>query len=355
MKKIILVLLFASCAPWLQAATDDPSLSARFSAGELDQLLRPIALYPDPLVALILPASTFPAEIVLAARFVAAGGSQADLASQPWDASVQALTHYPSIITWMEANLEYTHTLGEAFTNQPEEVMQAIQRLRAQALASGALTSNAQQVVVQEDGYISIEPTQPSVIYVPAYNCDAVYTMAPYEAVPVIQFGVGWAIGPWLAYICDWGHGRIWVQARHTWWGHNWGTVYYHDWRKGHDLDRGGGHWRPDPRWLQQRASAVGQARAVYAHPARQATIVSSPPSPRRDGRANAGRFDAPRQYSNQGRAAQHSQPSQAYTPRTETRRSEPARMESHWAAPARSAPADSGGRGGGSRSEHDR
>jgi hypothetical protein len=72
MKKIILVLLFAGCAPLLQAATDDPKLAAPFNAGELDQLLRPIALYPDPLVALILPASTFPADVVLAARFVTA-------------------------------------------------------------------------------------------------------------------------------------------------------------------------------------------------------------------------------------------------------------------------------------------
>ena len=83
MKKIILVLLFAGCAPLLQAATHDPNLAALFNAGELDQLLRPIALYPDPLVALILPASTFPADVVLAARFVTASGDPVCRQSKP--------------------------------------------------------------------------------------------------------------------------------------------------------------------------------------------------------------------------------------------------------------------------------
>jgi len=417
MKKIFLVLLIAGCAPLLQAATDGPVPAATFTAGELDQLLRPIALYPDPLVALILPASTFPADVVLATRFVAASGDPAAIASQPWDASVQALAHYPSIITWMNANLEYVRTLGEAFAGQPEEVMQAIQRLRAQALANGTLVSTAQQVVVQEGDYISIEPTQPAVIYVPTYNCDTVYTMPPYEADSLIQFGVGWTVGPWLAYFCDWGHGRIWVRARHTWWGRNWGMPYYHDWRKGHDLDRGGSHGRPDSHWLQMRTRAIDQARgnfnfrgrqtAVfpplpaprldgrgntglfnaprgYGNPGRavqnsqppranpprteprrsesprQAAIIPPTPAPRLDGHTNAGRFSAPREYGNPGRAAQDGQPPRSYAPRTEQPRSEPARMESHQASPthsepARSAPTESGGRGGGSRSERDR
>jgi len=280
MKKTIWLLLFATCAPLLQAAMDDPTLAAPFNAGELDQLLRPIALYPDPLVALILPASTFPANVVLAARFVAAGGDPAAIASQPWDTSVQALAHYPPIIKWMDANLEYTQTLGEAFANQPEEVMQAIQRLRAQALASGALTNNAQQMVVQEGDYIGIEPTQPSLIYVPTYDWDAAYDMAPNEAVPWIQFGVGWAVGPWLAYECDWGHGRIWVRGRFPRWGHNGELANYRDWRKGHEPDRGGGRWRPDPHGLQLRAQAVGQALTVYARSVRQPRSFRPCPHP---------------------------------------------------------------------------
>ena len=417
MKKIISVLLIVGCAPWLQAATDDPIVSAPFTAGELDQLLRPIALYPDPLVALILPASTFPADVVLAARFIAASGNPAAIASQPWDASVQALAHYPSLIMWMDTNLKYIHTLGEAFARQPEEVMQAIQRWRARALASGALASTAQQVVVQEGDYISIEPTQPSLIYVPTYNCDTVYTMAPNDAFPPIQFGLGWTIGPWLAYVCDWGHGRIWVRARHTWWSHIGGMVYYRDWRKGHDLNRGGDHWRPDSHWLQMRSRAVDQARGNFNHggrqtaisppapvprfdghtnagrfnaprefgnpgravqnsqpprahvpqtetrrsePPRQAAIIPPTPAPRLDGHTNAGHFNPPREYGNPGRAAQNSQPSRSYAPRTEQPRSEPPRTETHQASPThsepvRSAPAESGGRGAGSRSERDR
>jgi len=365
MKKMILVLLFAGCAPLLQAATDDPIVAAPFNAGELDQLLRPIALYPDPLIALILPASTFSADVVLAARFIAVGGDPAAIASQPWDTSVQALAHYPSIIKWMDANLEYTHTLGEAFASQPDDVMKAIQRLRVQALATGALTSNAQQVVVQEGGYISIAPTQPALIYVPVYDCDAVYDLAPNGAVAVVQFGVGWAVGPWLGYECDWGYGRIWVRDRHPRWGHNGELAYYRDWRKGSELDRSGGRWRSDPRWLQMRERAVGQARAVYTHPAREAAIVPPLTVSRPDGHANAGGFNAPRGYGNPGRAIQHSQPPQAQAPRTEPRRSEPARTEPNRAAPAHSEPArpapahstpsDSGGRGADTRAERDR
>jgi hypothetical protein len=365
MKKIILALLFAGCASLLQAATDSPTLAAPFNAGELDQLLRPIALYPDPLLALILPASTFPAEVVLAARLVAATGDPAAIASQPWDASVQALAHYPTIIKWMDANPEYTRTLGEAFANQPDEVMQAIQRLRTRALASGALTSTAQQVVVQEDGYISIEPAHPALIYIPVYDCDAVYDLGPDEAVPVIQFGVAWVVGPWLDYECDWGCGRIWVRIRHPRLGHNGGLADYRDWRKGHEMDRRGSHWRPDSHWLEMQARAVVQARAAYAHPGHQVAIVPATPAPRLDGHVNGGRFDTTRGYGNQGRETQNSQPQRGYAPRTEPRRSEPARTEPSRGAPAhseparsepaRSAPTDSGGRGGGSRSDRDR
>jgi hypothetical protein len=247
--------------------------------------------------------------------------------------------------------------------------MQAIQRLRAQALANGALTSTAQQVVVQEGGYISIEPTQPAVIYVPTYDWDAVYDMAPNDALPAdsIRRRLGRRA---LARLC------LRLGARENLGagpasavGPQRGMAYYRDWRKGHELDRGGSHWRPDPHWRQMRARAVGQARADYARRARQAAIIPPAPSPRPDGHANVGHFNAPRENGNQGRAAQNSQPPRAHAPRTEPRRSEPARTESHRAAPAhsepahsapaRSAPTESGGRGIGApapgRGERDR
>jgi len=243
--------------------------------------------------------------------------------------------------------------------------MQAIQRLRAQALASGALTNNAQQMVVQEGDYIGIEPTQPSLIYVPTYDWDAAYDMAPNEAVPWIQFGVGWAVGPWLAYECDWGHGRIWVRGRFPRWGHNGELANYRDWRKGHEPDRGGGRWRPDPHGLQLRAQAVGQALTVYARSVRPAALIPPLPTPRLDGSANIGRFNATREYGNQGRAAPSNQPQRSYAPRTEPRRSAPVRgapsrvapahSESAHSMPVHSAPAGSGGRTAGSRSERDR
>src|SRR5271170_5225344 len=97
---------------------------------ELDQLLGPIALYPDPLIAQILPASTLPTQIVLADRYVSDGGDPNQVDQQPWDASVQALARYPEVLKWLDDNLGWTTALGQAFLNQPQAVMESIQRLR---------------------------------------------------------------------------------------------------------------------------------------------------------------------------------------------------------------------------------
>ena len=101
---------------------------------QLDQLLGPIALYPDPLIAQILPASTLPTQIVLADRYVSGGGDPNQIDQQPWDASVQALARYPNVLKWMDDNLNWTTELGQAFLNQQQDVMDSIQRLRQSAL-----------------------------------------------------------------------------------------------------------------------------------------------------------------------------------------------------------------------------
>jgi len=102
-----------------QAAAPPPMPAYQaLSAAQLDQLLGPIALYPDPLIAEILPASTLPAQIVLADRYIVAGGDLNLIAQQPWDASVQAVARYPSVLKWMDDNLNWTTQTGQAFLNQ---------------------------------------------------------------------------------------------------------------------------------------------------------------------------------------------------------------------------------------------
>ena len=181
---------------------------------QLDQLLGPIALYPDPLIAQILPASTLPAQIVLADRYVSGGGDPNQIDQQPWDPSVQALARYPNVLKWMDDNLNWTTDLGQAFLNQQQDVMESIQRLRTSANNIGNLQSTPQQQVINDGGYIEIVPANPQVIYVPVYQPDQVYYQTGYGS-PFITFGIGFPIGLWLDCDFDWGHHNLIV------WGHD--------------------------------------------------------------------------------------------------------------------------------------
>ena len=133
-------LVRAQAPPPLPPAPFEQNAPHQLSAEELNGLLAPIALYPDALVALILPASTVPTDLVLAARYVASNGDPAQVSNQPWDDSVKSLVRYPDVLKWMDQNLEWTTTVGEAFIAQPADVMNSIQRLRADAVAAGNLT-----------------------------------------------------------------------------------------------------------------------------------------------------------------------------------------------------------------------
>ena len=146
-----------------------------FTQEELKQLLGPVALYPDALIALILPASTVPSDVVLAARYVAGNGDPARAGGQPWDESVKSLVRYPDVVRWMDENLAWTTQVGEAFLEQPADVMNAIQFLRTQARAAGTLVDTPQQKVVEEQSCIRIVPAEPDVIYVPQYDPEVVY------------------------------------------------------------------------------------------------------------------------------------------------------------------------------------
>lgn len=196
--------------PSAPPAPPAPPLPPQPQDSRLDALLAPIALYPDPLVALILPASTSPAEISAAAAYLVQYGDATRIDGQPWDPSVRALAHYPTVVTWMSDNMAWTQALGDAFSSSPSEVMASIQRLRARAMASGALVTSAQQLVLSEDGQIEIVPAQPDAIWVPAYDADAVYSDSPYGG-PPIDFGPAYPTGIWLSYDLDWRSRAVWV------------------------------------------------------------------------------------------------------------------------------------------------
>ena len=182
----LIMLLAIPPGAWAQQAAQAPV----FKQEELDQILAPIALYPDSLVAQILMASTYPLEVVQADRFAKQNASLKGealtkaLESQSWDASVKSLVNFPQVLTMMNAKLDWTQKLGDAFLAQQKPVMDTIQSLRAKAKAAGNLMTTKEQTVIVEKKIIKIEPASPQVIYVPAYNPTVVYGAWPYPAYP---------------------------------------------------------------------------------------------------------------------------------------------------------------------------
>src|SRR5574337_1070509 len=207
-----------------------------FQQEELDQLLAPIALYPDALLAQILMAATYPLEVVQAARWVKAypsvTGPQLEEAMQhqPWDPSVKSLTAFPQVLAMMDANLDWTQRLGDAFLAQQPAVMATVQMLRARAQAAGYLQSTPQQIVVIEPQAIRIEPVTPQIVYVPIYDPTVVYGLWWAPAYPpfywyppgyvvgasVLSFGVGLAVGSVLWGGFDWHRHHVTVVNVHN-------------------------------------------------------------------------------------------------------------------------------------------
>lgn len=214
---LALFLLGVGLAASLRAQAPAP-VAIQYAPGSLEQLVSPIALYPDALIALILPASTASTDVVLAARYLEQNGNPALVDNQPWNPSVTALAHYPDIIRWMDANLAWTQDLGQAYSLQPAAVMQAIQTMRSRALAAGGLQSSAQQTVLVTNNIIEIVPAQPNFIYVPYYDPAVVYVSGPRFGPPLIRFGLALSVGPWLHFECDWRDHRVrsrpWVPNR---------------------------------------------------------------------------------------------------------------------------------------------
>lgn len=213
------VLLLIATAPIDVGAQTQSGYSGQgvpLSAQELQQLVAPIALYPDSLVAQILSAATFPDQVANASywlkQYSAVSGPilMQAVDTQPWDPSVKALTQFPSVLDNLAKNLAWTSSLGEAYHTQAAEVMAAVQVLRAKALAAGNLKSGQQLTVVQQSPQvIVIQPVNPQVVYVPMYNPAVVYgypyVVPAYVYVPppagaaVVAFGVGVAVGAMMA------------------------------------------------------------------------------------------------------------------------------------------------------------
>ena len=230
-----------------QQPQDQQAQQQLLSAEQLDQLVAPIALYPDSLLGQILTASTYPLETVMAARWCQANpnlkGPQLEgaMQQQNWDPSVKALTSVPQVLAMMNDKLDWTQQLGDAYLAQPDDVAAAVQRLRLKAQANGNLQTTSQQRVryvpapepiiidnVPQPNYVVIEPVDPEVIYVPVYNPVVVYGPWAYPAYPpffwsppgfVIGVGVGIffggpvVVGPaiWATY--DWRSRHVDIDA----------------------------------------------------------------------------------------------------------------------------------------------
>ncbi len=226
----------------LQAFSQVPASAGaqQYSAAQLDQLLAPIALYPDGLLGQILMASTYPLEVAEAARWIQDPANAAlrdnalasALAPLDWDPSVKALVPFPSVLLMMSSQLGWMQTLGDAFLWQQSDVMDAVQRLRRQAVNAGTLVSTPQQTVTIVDGWIYIEPASPDVLYVPAYDPGIVYGQWPYPEYPPYFFlpppgydygplsvGIVFGVGFYIVHVFwgwdhfDWLHHRVDIDA----------------------------------------------------------------------------------------------------------------------------------------------
>jgi hypothetical protein len=241
-------------------------VAASTALSAADQLVAPIALYPDPLIALILPASTAPADLAAAQAYLVQYGDMTRIDSQPWDPSVRGLAHYPAVIAWMADNPSWTEALGSAFLASPQEVMNSIQRLRSRALAAGVLASTPQQRVYSDNGQIEILPGEPDSIYVPAYDADAVFQADPGDVYggSSINYGPALDAGPWLGFCLDWNSGAVWAGGWSAWHGTG---GWYRPHFSGKHGPTGTQPWLPKERNVMPLPSERGTRSSPVPHP----------------------------------------------------------------------------------------
>jgi hypothetical protein len=301
-----LIALLAALALALPAAHAQER--AAFTQAELDQMLAPVALYPDSLLSQVLIAATYPLEVVEAARWARAHpglvGDEAvrAAADKDWDPSVKSLLAFPQLLARMDEKLQWTRQLGEAFLGQEGEVMDTVQQLRQKARAAGHLVPDERVRVVEDAGTVVVEYADPGVVYVPYYDPWVVYggwwwpayppvAWAPWPGYAVVRPGFWWGVGVGVSVgffytSCDWHHGFVkvvhppnhHVRPRHHTLGHRPQHV---------------GKWQHDP----AHRRGVG-----YRHPGAQKRFGAAPPphrvAQRRDmpPRSEMPRRETPRQ-----------------------------------------------------------
>ncbi len=189
------------------------------STGELEELLGPIALYPDDLLANVLAASVYPDEVAQAANFVKAGGDKKVIDSRDWEQPVKTIANIPDVAKMMGEYPDWVTALGQAYLTQAQDVMRVCQELRRKASANGALLTTPQQVVQEKDGNVTIIQSDPEIVYVPSYSPSVVYVDDDDDewAAAAIGFGTGIAVGAlvaglhsdWHGGSVSWGHGDV--------------------------------------------------------------------------------------------------------------------------------------------------
>ena len=287
-----------------------------FTPEQLEQLLAPIALHPDPLVGQILMAATYPLEVVEASRWLqdpnhaalTGPALAAALDLRPWDPSVKALVPFPEILRMMDASLEWTEAVGDAFLSDQAAVMDAIQRLRQRAQSAGTLVTTTQQMVVTADQTIGIIPADPQVVYVPMYDPGTVYGTWVYAPSPFYGYpslvgaplgGLGFGVGIvvvssyWGWHHWDWHHHRLHVD-------NDWITRFGHRPPPGgiwqHDPDHRHGIPYRDPGARARFGAPYGDVRGYSPGPLVRPGIAPPPrsPAPPRVAPAPAGPAGAP-------------------------------------------------------------
>ncbi len=272
---------------------------------QLDQLMAPIALYPDPLLADVLASATYLQQVNEAAISLRANPNIDDnyINAQAWPQSVKVLAHYPEIITLMTSQPDWTETIGAAFVEQQGDVMMSIQRLRSQAQAVGALYTTPQQQVVVNNNYIQVLPAQPGVIYVPQYDPRVVYVRGR-DSRDAIRFGGGLKISPNFRLDFDWDHHALGVGVR---WdsGRPVRDSNFRDW---HRDDKFGGRPTIPPPVVNRFNN---DARRGY---------VPTPPPPVFNSSQNRSDVNRADQRAQQSRPGLYSNPNPVYAPQRDNR-----------------------------------
>ena len=372
---IWLLISLMAAPPWVlaQGSGDEKT----FKQEELDQMLAPVALYPDDLLTQIMMASTYPLEIVQAARWAKQnknlkGDALTEaLEKQDWDPSVKSLINFPDVLDKMNENLEWTQKVGDAFLAQQKEVMDTIQKLRKKAQEAGNLKTTEQQKVVEEKETIVIQPASPEVVYVPSYNPAVVYGTWWWPAFPppppffpfapvatpyggALAFGAGVAMGAAWGYA--WGHsnwhgGDVDINAnRNTNINNNINRDKYKNDMKNKGLGEGGqGKWNHDASH-RKGASYRDQGTAQKFNRGTTSDAAKSREAFR--GRADQGRQDISRGGGDRGSfdrgSSQRGGRDSAFGG---NQRGSEARQQSNRGASSRESMSSRGGSGGGGRS----